>query len=444
MTAGDEAGADSGSAASPEWADMRHPTSEPSVTALDADRLARVALTWIAEPGNRSVFRLVQQYGAAGALALLREGGTPDDSLRKTVAARLSAGDPLVVAAEAMERADRLGARLVTPTDDEWPRPVADLHRLVLGGSTRRVDRETAPPLCFWVRGGHPLAETLDRSVALVGARAATGYGVHVGTELAYGLAERGWTVVSGGAFGIDAAAHRGALTAGGLTVSVLACGLDRPYPMGNAALFDRIADTGLLVSEWIPGADPLRPRFLIRNRVIAAATRGSVLVEAAARSGATQTMHRALAMARPAMVVPGPVTSTMSVGAHELLRQYPEARLVVSPAQVLEEVGRIGGDLAPPVRGPARVRDQLDDEATMVLEALPRRGVHGVDDIAARSGVVARTALRKLALLEELGLVNRRGDGYALSPARPTTRTPTDAATANAQRRPQGPQGPP
>lgn len=418
MTARGETSAGFGPAGSPEQVWMRHPTSSPpAAAALDADRLARVALTWIAEPGNRSVFRLVEQHGAVGALTLLREGGAPEEALRQTVTARLSAADPLAVATEAMERADRLGARLVTPADDEWPLPVADLHRLVLASSPRRVDRETAPPLCFWVRGGHSLAETLDRSVALVGARAATGYGIHVGTELAYGLAERGWTIVSGGAFGIDAAAHRGALTAGGLTVSVLACGLDRPYPVGNAALFERIADTGLLVSEWIPGADPLRPRFLIRNRVIAAATRGSVLVEAAARSGATQTMHRALAIARPAMVVPGPVTSTMSVGAHELLRQYPDARLVTSPAQVLEEVGRIGGDLAPLVRGPAQVRDQLDDESTMVLEALPRRGVRGVDDIAARSGVMARTALRKLALLEELDLVSRRGDGYALSP---------------------------
>lgn len=418
MTARGETSAGFGPAGNPEQAWMRHPTSSPpAATALDADRLARVALTWIAEPGNRSVFRLVEQHGAVGALTLLREGGAPEEALRQTVTVRLSAADPLAVATEAMERANRLGARLVTPADDEWPLPVADLHRLVLASSPRRVDRETAPPLCLWVRGGHSLAETLDRSVALVGARAATGYGIHVGTELAYGLAERGWTIVSGGAFGIDAAAHRGALTAGGLTVSVLACGLDRPYPMGNAALFERIADTGLLVSEWIPGADPLRPRFLIRNRVIAAATRGSVLVEAAARSGATQTMHRALAIARPAMVVPGPVTSTMSVGAHELLRQYPDARLVTSPAQVLEEVGRIGGDLAPLVRGPAQVRDQLDDESTMVLEALPRRGVRGVDDIAARSGVMARTALRKLALLEELGLVSRRGDGYALSP---------------------------
>lgn len=264
--------------------------------------------------------------------------------------------------------------------------------------------------------------EALARSVAVVGARAATGYGVHVATELGYGLADREWTVVSGGAYGIDAAAHRGALNAGGATVAVLACGVDRPYPMGNSALFDRIAETGLLVSEWMPGAEPLRPRFLIRNRVIAAGTRGSVLVEAAARSGATQTLRRALALGRSGMVVPGPVTSAMSVGAHELLRESPQARLVTGVPHVLEEVGRIGDDLAPLARGTERPTDQLDDEAASLLESLPRRGVLGPDSLAARAGVPVRTALRKLALLEELRLVVRRDGGYALAPRPPDT----------------------
>ncbi|WP_428961457.1 DNA-processing protein DprA [Micromonospora fluostatini] len=385
------------------------------------DRIARIALTWLTEPGTWTVHRLVDQLGPAATLELLRDGGAPDEPLRATVAARAGAGDPRAVAEKALARADRLGARLVTPSDPEWPTQVGDLRRLALAGSGRRVDRDTAPPLCFWVRGAWPLAEALDRSVAVVGARAATGYGVHVATDLGYGLAERGWTVVSGGAFGIDAAAHRGTLTAGGVTVAVLACGVDRPYPVGNTALFDRIAETGLLISEWLPGAEPFRPRFLIRNRVIAAATRGSVLVEASARSGATQTLRRAAGLRRPAMVVPGPVTSALSVGAHELLREEPHTRLVTGVAHVLEEVGRIGSDLAPPARGPERPTDHLDDEATMLLESMPRRGVTGLDAIAARAGVAARTALRKLALLEQLGMVVRRAEGYALAP--PVTR---------------------
>ncbi|MFV2100380.1 DNA-processing protein DprA [Micromonospora sp. LOL_024] len=376
--------------------------------------LARVALTWLAEPGTWSVYRLVDELGAVAALDLLLDGGAPQERLRDAVAARSRAGDARTVATEALARADRLGVRVVIPGDDEWPATVEHLRTLHLRDARRRVDQETAPPLCFWVRGQWPLAEAMDRSVAVIGARAATPYGTHIATELGYGLADRDWTVVSGGAFGIDAAAHRGALTGGGLTVAVLACGVDRSYPMGNAALFERIADTGLLVSEWPPGAEPLRPRFLIRNRVIAAGTRGTVLVEAAARSGATQTTRRAIALHRPAMVVPGPVTSAMSVGAHELLREERESRLVTGLAQVLEEVGRIG-ELAPVPRGPDRPTDLLDDEAGSIVEAMPRRGRIGVDDLAARAGLPVRTVLRKMSMLEELTLVVRRDDGYAL-----------------------------
>ncbi|MGV9804283.1 DNA-processing protein DprA [Micromonospora chersina] len=379
--------------------------------------LARVALTWLSEPGTWSVHRLVDQLGPVAALDLLLAGGAPDRTLRSAVAARSAEAEARAVAEQALARTERLGARVVTPDDEEWPARVADLRGLRLSGATRRVDLETAPPLCFWVRGAWPLGESLARSVAVVGARAATPYGTHVATELGYGLAERDWTVVSGGAFGIDSAAHRGALTAGGLTVAVLACGLDRPYPMGNAALFDRIAETGLLVSEWMPGAEPLRPRFLIRNRVIAAATLGTVLVEAAARSGATQTLNRAVGVGRPAMVVPGPVTSAMSVGAHEVLREHDKARLVTGTAHVLEEVGRIGYDLAPLARAPERPRDLLDDEAAQVLEALPRRKAIGLERVAARAGVDLRTAMRKLSMLEELAMVVRRDDGYALAP---------------------------
>ncbi|MET7963613.1 DNA-processing protein DprA [Micromonospora zamorensis] len=400
------------------------------MSADDEQRLARVALTWLAEPGTRAVHRLVERHGPVATLDLLLDGGSPDGWLHSTVAARTAAGDARAVAAEALERADRLGARLVTPDDEEWPTQVAVLANLHLPDVTRRVDVETAPPLCFWVRGSWPLGEALDRSVAVVGARAATGYGQHVATELGYGLAERDWTVVSGGAFGIDAAAHRGALNAGGLTVAVLACGLDRPYPMGNAALFDRIADTGLLVSEWPPGAEPLRPRFLIRNRVIAGGTRGTVVVEASARSGATQTARRAIYTNRVAMVVPGPVTSAMSVGAHEFLRDYPKARLVTGLAHVLEEVGRIGADLAPLTRGPQRPADALDDDARSLLEALPRRGAMGVDRLAARAGVDVRTALRKLSFLEELSMVVRRDGGYALIPPSRPKRT-TEVTTS-------------
>ena len=391
-------------------------------------RLARVALTWLAEPGTWSVYRLVQRHGPVDALHRILADQVPDRRLRRTVAARMGAGDPLRIAAEAVERTDRLGARIVVPEDAEWPARLQDLELLTLAGAERRVDQETAPPLCFWVRGAWPLSEILTRSVAVVGSRAATPYGMHIGTEIGYGLADREWTVVSGGAYGIDAAAHRGALNAGGRTVAVLACGVDRPYPASNTALFDRIAESGLLISEWMPGADPLRPRFLTRNRVIAAGTAGTVVVEAAARSGAIQTLNRALALNRPAMVVPGPVTSAMSVGAHEMLRADPRVRLVAGAAHILEEVGRIGADLAPVPRGRQRPHDLLDDEGAMLLEAVPRRGAADPESLAAQAGLDLRTTLRKLSMLEDLGLIRRRDSGYALAPARPEPPEPSES----------------
>jgi DNA processing protein len=379
-------------------------------------RLARIALHWLIEPGNEAVHRMVNANGPLRALERLVEGDVPDSQLRGAAAARMSAGDPREVAEAALDRAERLGARIVIPEDDEWPRPVRDLTQLLGRAAKDRIDRDVAPPLCLWVRGAPRLDETLARSVAVVGARASTHYGEHVATTLAFELAEREWTVVSGGAHGIDAAAHRGALNAGGLTVAVLACGVDKPYPSGNTGLFDRIADAGLLISEWPPGTVPVRHRFLIRNRVIAAATRGTVVVEASARSGASQTLRRAIALARSPMVVPGPVTSAMSVGCHELLRDHPEVRLVTSAAHVLEEIGHIGSDLAPRPRGPERPHDGLDVESAMVLESVPRRGSAGPDELAAKAGLDIRTAMRKLTLLESMGFVARRAGGYTLA----------------------------
>jgi DNA processing protein len=379
--------------------------------------MARVALTWLAEPGNRAVWAMVQSDGAPATLDRLLTGDIPDGSLRGAVTARMAAGDARQVAEEAMRSSDRLGTRIVVPADDEWPVRVDDLADLELdtGG---RINWDTRPPLCIWARGPWSLREAFNRSVAVVGARAATAYGVHVTTDLAFGLAEHEWTVVSGGAFGIDAAAHQGALAANGLTVAVLACGVDRPYPAGNSGMFEQIGNSGLLISEWPPGSEPLRHRFLIRNRVIAAATAGTVLVEAAARSGAVQTMSRVLALNRPAMVVPGAVTSAMSVGCHELLRNHPYARVVTGLPHVLEEAGRIGEFLAEPARGPDNPRDTLDEDSRLVLEAVPRRGSALPEQLAAKAGISLRTVLRRLSLLELAGLVVRRDGAFALPPA--------------------------
>jgi DNA processing protein len=229
---------------------------------------------------------------------------------------------------------------------------------------------------------------------------------------------------VSGGAYGIDAAAHRGALAAEAPTVAVLACGIDRAYPSAHSALFARLAEVGLLVSEWPPGCAPLRHRFLVRNRLIAGLTGGTVVVEAAARSGALATGNRARDLGKAVMAVPGPVTSAMSVGCHELLRgREPAVTLVTSAAQVVERVGRLGEDLADPAERPSTVHDSLSDVARRVLDACPVRTGAPPERLAAVAGCEVVDVLRVLPVLELHELVEWTGTGWRVAPHRASTR---------------------
>ena len=376
-------------------------------------RAARAWLSRAFEPGSVAVWRFVERHGPVAAKAALRSGTAPPEV--QALAGQRVGED---VSDEDLRRAERCGARLVVPEDDEWP--ALPLHCLTVAtaaaGSGRQPDRTLSlvPPLALWVRGGRSLADLVDRSVALVGSRASTAYGEHVAAEFAHGLGERGWTTVSGGAFGIDAAAHRGALAAGAPTVAVLACGVDRAYPSAHSALFSRVLDDGLLVSEWPPGCAPLRHRFLVRNRLIAALTRGTVVVEAAARSGAQATANRAAALGKVVMAVPGPVTSAMSVGCHELLRD-PErgAVLVTTASEVVELVGALGADLAEPEQRPATPRDTLSDIARRVLDACPVRTGAPPERLAAVAGCAVVDVLRVLPALELADLVEWTGTGW-------------------------------
>ncbi|WP_369131215.1 DNA-processing protein DprA [Modestobacter roseus] len=386
-------------------------------TAGPAVRRARAWLTRALEPGSVPAWRFVERVGPVEAVAALRAGTAPP-RVQAVAGARVAEDASL----DDLRRAERCGARLVVPEDDEWP--TSALHCLTVASSAlpddHRLDRTLTPvpPLGLWVRGDGALADVVDRSVALVDSRAATAYGEHVTGELAHGLGERGWTTVSGGAFGIDAAAHRGALAAGAPTVAVLACGVDRAYPASHSALFSRLLDGGLLVSEWPPGCAPLRHRFLVRNRLIAALTRGTVVVEAAARSGALATAHRARDLGRALMVVPGPVTSAMSVGCHELLRDEERgARLVTTAAQVVEQVGSLGADLAAPPARPASPRDELSDVARRVLDACPVRTGVSPERLAAVAGCDVLDVLRVLPALELADLVQWTGTGWRLHP---------------------------
>ena len=388
------------------------------MTASEQDVLARLALARVTEPGSRPVHTAVSRVGAARVWASL-SAGRPCPPLSPTLQAAASARAEGYDPADDLRRLEQAGGRVVVPGHPEWP--------------TGRLDWSDelgdAPPLALCVRGPHDLAQTVARSVAVVGARAATSYGDHVAGELSRGLAERGFAVVSGGAYGIDAAAHRGALAPGpesAPTVAVLACGVDVAYPRGNQRLLQRIAEEGLVVSELPPGAAPTRARFLVRNRLIAALSLGTVVVEAGRRSGSLATAERARSLSRQVMAVPGPVTSAMSAGCHELLRQ--DAVCVTRPAEVVELVGELGVDAAEPLRAPQSLRDELSETVRRVLDAVPVRGGAGEATLAREAGVSTLVVQQVLPPLMAHGLVQRVAEGWRLTPLgagrpAPTTR---------------------
>ncbi|MCM6774526.1 DNA-processing protein DprA [Nocardia sp. CDC159] len=221
---------------------------------------------------------------------------------------------------------DGVGGRLLTRDDDSWPGRLADLDTLA---------PDAFAPVALWTRGQHRLDAYSAYTVAVVGARAATDYGIHVAADLAGELTTRGWNVVSGGAFGVDAAAHAAALRCGRPTVAVLPCGLDRLYPSQNADLFTRILDNGLIVSEYPPGEPARRDRFIHRNRLTVALSTGVVVCEAGLRSGTLNTARWAYQLGRPVAAVPGSIYSAASRGCHQLIRDG-HARLATSTEDVL------------------------------------------------------------------------------------------------------------
>lgn len=372
----------------------------------DAERLARAALARVLEPGRQDVFALVGELGAQAVWEAVRGSGPlPGPAPQRLAGARHRADgyDPR----RDLEALAKVGGRLVCPGDDEWPAGRLEWDRSLL---------QDAPPLAVHVRGAARLDEVSVRAVALVGARAASAYGAVVARELGMGLAERGWTVVSGAAHGIDAAAHEGALLAERApTVAVLACGLDRAYPAGHAGLLTRIARTGLVLSELPVGSAPTRSRFLVRNRLIAALSAGTVAVEAAGRSGSLATVERAAALDRHAMAVPGPVTSAMSAGTNQLLRDGRECVTCVD--DVLSVVGPADASTEVEPARERRVRDDLSAAARQVLDAVPVRRGAGPASIARAAGVSPLVVQQVLPPLVMHGLVEHTSDGFRLTP---------------------------
>jgi DNA processing protein len=300
------------------------------------DRIARAILTHLAEPPDSDLSGLLSVLSPGQVLASIRSDAIPSaaaDALNAAQAARLRlalsrwrAQLAAIPADGGLTAAARDGIRLVCPADPEWPSGLDDLG--------------IARPCALWVRGSADLRTSSAKSLSIVGGRAATAYGRHVATEIGTELASRGWAIVSGAAYGIDAAAHAGALAVGGITIAVLASGPDVPYPREHRSLLADITAHGAVISEYPPGSRPTRLRFLARNRIIAALGSATVVVEVASRSGSMNTARHATQLARPLMAVPGPVTSPLSAGCHELISRHGAA-CVARAADILTQVSR-------------------------------------------------------------------------------------------------------
>ncbi|MFC5729803.1 MULTISPECIES: DNA-processing protein DprA [Nocardioides] len=376
-------------------------TSRPR--ASEAERLARATISIVAEPGDYTFLGLTSELGALRFLEALQEHPDHHHQLR-AAAARLESVD----AERELDRAESLGIRFVVPGDAEWPTQLEELH------AAGTVQERGGTPVGLWVRGPLRL-DRLTGSLAVVGSRSSTTYGDRVAGDLAAVVGEAGRAVISGGAFGIDYAAHRGALSVGAVTVAVLACGADRIYPTAHRDLLRHLGRHYAVISEAPPGASPFRVRFLARNRIIAALARGTVVVEAAARSGALNTSNWAQRLNRVVMGTPGPLTSVASVGVHQLIRSGA-ASLVTGGPDVLELLGAAGEHLVEEPRGPERPRDALPVRRRQVLDAVPVSEPASTASVALVAGLGVVEVHQVLVRLEEGGLVEQVRTGWRLT----------------------------
>lgn len=370
-------------------------------------RIAQLAWSCTVEPGDATAGLLIGELGPVTALEAVTSGAL----LRRARQRGSGAGVPLADLAAALERwrdrldvsrtvavlrnSARLGVRAVLPGDREWPAQLDDLG--------------PHAPCALWVRGSVDMLQRLTPSVALVGARASTTYGEEVTVRLASGLANRGYTLVSGGAYGIDAVAHRVALAESAPTIAVLAGGPDRLYPQGNRPLLERIIEEGALVTELPVGQAPTRWRFLQRNRIISALSSATVVVEAGRRSGAANTAAHTLTLGRPLGVVPGPVTSAASIGCHRLLRES-DATLITSADDIIEMLGQGHGselELPDGASWPgadasgSNVPARLSSNAVRARDALRVGRPQRVDAVASAAGLTTAETAAGLAELE-------------------------------------------
>jgi len=391
-------------------------------------RQARLKLSLICEPGDPRLPGLLAEHEPAELVALIKAG--------RAIGGR-AVPQAWVHAAESVEAemvrtrdlAEGDGLRWLTPEDTAWPERLNDLdHAPPNGGAT-------GAPLGLWVRGSGSLGQLVDRSVSVVGARDCTAYGAEQAAEIAADAGSAGFTVVSGAAFGIDACAHRGALAMQAPTVAVLACGAGTSYPRAHAALLQRIAEDGLVVSEQRPGQAPTKARFLARNRLIAALTMGTAVVEARRRSGALNTLGWADQLGRVTMAVPGPVTSQQSVGTHQAIRDG-KAMLVGSGTDVIADLSNWCDVALASGHDPGRAAadgtayDSLTPDQARVLDALEWRDPLGLDAVASRAGVGPAAAARALSALTRDGWAASVGSAQWLLARRADLEQPTPPRT--------------
>lgn len=390
----------------------------------DSERTARAALSRLFEPQDAAGLALVRIAGAGDALKiatgqvaagaeleqemlrLLEEnsaggGWTGLGTARKRWAPRV----PDLAPDRDLATMQRLGGRLIIPSDELWPRQLADLG--------------LQEPICLWWRGNEQELPPPARSIALVGSRDSTSYGASVAADLAYSLTQRGFTIISGGAYGIDAHAHRAALaggSSGGMpTIAVMAGGVDRFYPSGNEDLLRTVANQGAVLAEVPPGSAPTRYRFLQRNRLIAALASVTVVVEARWRSGALNTAHHAETLGRAVGAVPGSVHSANSAGCHRLLREG--GAVCVTDAGEIAELASPSGESLPEVKaGRPAVQDGLTLEDLILLDALPLRTTSSVEKLTAVAGLSAESVRAGLGRLGLLGLAESHHGGWKRS----------------------------
>lgn len=380
------------------------------------DKFSRSAWSVICEPGDGFAGFLISMMGASAALEaeinglsskqlkqnLISLGFAPDnldsfgvfEKLHAEARERWRPRLNLELIRTALFKITKVGGFVITPSDPDWPEQLGDL--------------ENHAPFALWVRGSGSALRKLEHSISIVGSRGATKYGEFATDSMVSALVPKGFSIVSGGAYGIDGMAHRSTLALKGNTVAVMAGGLDRFYPTGNSDLLRRISQTGAVISEVPPGTVPSKWRFLQRNRLISALGQSTLVIEANWRSGALNTVSHSERLERPIYAVPGPITSPKSAGTNKLIAEE-RAKLVVDGDDLLERLGET-----------IRITSQAELDG---LGAIEKRvfdaigfDVLEIAEICSSAGLTRDEARFGLSSLELDGLVLRRANTWTKS----------------------------